>query len=338
MSHDWAQWLPMICGAVVAIAIFMYVMLDGFDLGVGLLMPMADGEDQRETMMNSVAPFWDGNETWLVLGGGGLLATFPLAFATLLPGLYGPVMLMLFALVFRGVAFEFRFKAQKKGRRVWDCCFWLGSSLAALAQGVMLGAFVQGFTLDAQGHIVGTPWLTWFCLFTGIGLACGYALLGACWLVLKAEGPLQARALLAARVLAFGLIIFIVGVSLWTPITQPEIAQRWFSLPNFLYLSQVPLFTAFLAGALLWSLHKRHQLMPFLCTIGLFLMSYLGLAVSLWPYTVPRVLTLWDTAAAPESQGFLLVGVVIFLPLVLFYTAFSFWVFRGKVRRHAGYE
>lgn len=165
------------------------------------------------------------------------------------------------------------------------------------------GAFVQGFTLDAQGHIVGTPWLTWFCLFTGIGLACGYALLGACWLVLKAEGPLQARALLAARVLAFGLIIFIVGVSLWTPITQPEIAQRWFSLPNFLYLSQVPLFTAFLAGALLWSLHKRHQLMPFLCTIGLFLMSYLGLAVSLWPYTVPRVLTLWDTAAAPESQG-----------------------------------
>jgi cytochrome d ubiquinol oxidase subunit II len=324
--------LTLIAFAVVAFSVVMYVVLDGFDLGVGILFPFAADRGERDLMMASVAPLWDGNETWLVLGGATLLAAFPAAYATLLPALYPPLMLFLFALVFRGIAFEVRPKA----RRVWawDLAFSGGSMLAAFAQGVMVGAVVQGF---AEGPLRPTlAWLTPFSLFTGIALVAGYALLGATWLVLKTEGRLQAWARRSARRLAAGLLLCIGVVSAWTALAVPAVAERWFGWPQFTYLAPVPLLTAALAVGLWRALARDRELAPFVYAVGLFLLAYAGLAVSIWPYLVPRRLTLWQAAAPPETQAFVLVGVAVMLPLVLGYTVHTYRVFRGKVRPGEG--
>ncbi|HYG87767.1 MAG TPA: cytochrome d ubiquinol oxidase subunit II [Azospirillum sp.] len=328
--------LPLIWSAIIALGVFMYVLLDGFDLGVGILFPLVRDKRDRDTMMNSVATIWDGNETWLILGGAALLGAFPLAYSTLLPAFYLPIMLMLFGLIFRGVAFEFRFKSTLRWPW-WDASFFLGSSLATVMQGILLGAFITGVPVEALGGGVyrytgrALDWLTPFNVMCGVGLLCGYALLGATWLILKTEEQLQAFAFRAARVLTFLVALFIVVVSLWTPLAHPAIQERWFTMPNLLYLSPVPLVTGATVLALFVALRRRREMAPFMLSLVLFGLSFLGLAISLWPYVVPRTLTIWDAASPRGSQLFLLVGVAFLLPIILAYTFYSYRVFRGKV-------
>lgn len=324
--------ITLVWTGIVGFAVIMYVVLDGFDLGIGILFPFAPRDEDRDIMMGSVAPIWDFNETWLILGGAGLFAAFPLAYALLLPALYLPFLAMLLALIFRGVAFEFRFKA-RRSRFLWDRAFNLGSFTAAFAQGLVLGSFVQGIPV-ADRQFIGGPWdwLTPFSLLCGCALVCGYGLLGATWTIWRTEGELQAWARRAGKRLMLGVLVFIGLVSLWTPFLGDTIAARWFSWPNILILSPVPLVTAGFA-VLLWRTlgDERFHVRPFGLAIALFIISYGGLAISLWPHIVPPSVTLWDAASPPETQVFLLVGLAFLLPTILVYTAYSYWVFRGKV-------
>jgi cytochrome bd ubiquinol oxidase subunit II len=323
---------------ILAIGVFMYVFLDGFDLGVGILSPFARDEAARTLMMNSVAPVWDGNETWLILGGVGLLAAFPLAFSVIIPALYFPVLLMLLGLIFRGVAFEFRLKTTR-ARHWWDRSFFLGSTIATFFQGVVLGDYVEGFAVTGRHFAGGSfDWVKPFPLATGVGLLFGYGLLGATWLVLKTEGELQAQSRRQARFCLVGVLAFIAMVSLWTPFLHPGITQRWFGWPNMLYLAPVPIVTALIAYVLRRSLDRGGEAVPFIAAMGLFAMCYLGLGISLYPYVVPYSVTLWEAAASPSSQAFLLVGTLFLLPIVLMYTGWSYYVFRGKVRAVLGYH
>jgi cytochrome bd ubiquinol oxidase subunit II len=330
--------LALIWGAILAFAVYAYVVLDGFDLGIGILAPFARSDAEEETMINSIAPVWDGNETWLVLGGGGLLAAFPLAYAILLPALYAPLIAMLLALIFRGVAFEFRHRHDAHRRR-WTWGFVLGSFVATFAQGVALGTFVQGIDVDGRAYGGGWfDWLTPFSLFTGAALLFGYALLGACFLIMKTEGELQARMFRLALPLGAAVLAFIAAVSLWTPLLGAAIAERWFSWPNIAYLSPVPLLVAALALGFYRSVKARRERWPFVIAILIFLVSYAGLGISMFPYVVPREITIWEAAAPDESLAFLLVGTAVLLPIILAYTGYSYWVFRGKVDPHHGYH
>jgi cytochrome bd ubiquinol oxidase subunit II len=324
--------------ALLALAVFYYVVFDGFDLGVGILYGFAPDEISRPIIMNSIAPVWDGNETWLVFGGLGLLAAFPLAFAIIIPAVYFPILLMLLALAFRGVAFEFRFKRPAL-RHLWDKAFCGGSIVATFAQGVVLGAFIEGFKVDGR-HFTGSSfdWVAPFPLFTGLALMCGYSLLGACWLILKTQGDLQEWARRAGNICLLAVLVAIVAVSIWTPLIRPEIASRWFSWPNIALLAPVPIITALIAAGEWYALRRRYELMPFLGAIGLFLMSFIGIAISLWPMIVPYHYTLWQTASSPSTQAFLLIGTLFMLPVILMYTAWSYWVFRGKVSESLGYH
>jgi cytochrome bd ubiquinol oxidase subunit II len=324
---------------ILGLGVFLYVLLDGFDLGVGILYGFAPDLESRNLVMNSIAPIWDGNETWLVLGGIGLLAAFPLAFSIILPAVYFPVLVMLLALVFRGVAFEFRYRDAER-RTFWDHAFCYGSAIATFAQGVVLGSFIQGFK-TAGRQFAGTSFdcFTPFSLFTGLALLFGYSLLGAGWLVMKTEGSLQERARRLGLWCLYGVLFAIAVVSLWTPLAQPEIARRWFSWPNIAFLAPVPLITALLAYAA-WRAFsdRRWEVAPFAASIGLFVMSYLGIAISLWPMIVPYKFTLWQASSSPSTQAFLLVGTLFLLPIILMYTGWSYWVFRGKVRGDIGYH
>jgi cytochrome d ubiquinol oxidase subunit II len=323
---------------ILGVGVFMYVFLDGFDLGVGILSPFAHDDSERTLMMNSVAPVWDGNETWLILGGVGLLAAFPLAFSVIIPALYFPVLLMLLGLIFRGVAFEFRLKTTR-ARHWWNRSFFLGSTIATFFQGVVLGDYVEGFAVTGRHFAGGSfDWVKPFPLATGVGLLFGYGLLGATWLVLKTEGELQARSRRHARVCLMGVLAFIAMVSIWTPFLHATISQRWFNWPNILFLSPVPIVTTLIAYALHRSLARGGETVPFIAALGLFAMCYLGLGISLYPYVVPYSVTLWDAAASPGSQAFLLVGTLFLLPIVLMYTGWSYYVFRGKVRAELGYH
>ena len=334
-------WLPdfvPLWALILSLGVFLYVLLDGFDLGVGMLYGIARNADARELIIDSIAPVWDGNETWLVLGGMVLLGAFPLAFAILIPYVYFPVLLMLLGLIFRGVAFEFRYR-DRAHRTFWDNAFTLGSMVATLAQGIVVGAFIQGCQVQGR-HFIGGSFacFTWFSLFTGIGLLFGYALLGAAWLILKTDGELQAWARRQARVCLYGVIIVFVLVSVWTPLMDPTIAARWFSWPNVALLSPVPLLTLLLSIGLLRSLGtKSAELSPFLLGIGLFVLAYCGIAISLWPMIVPHHYTLWQAASAPGTQLFLLSGTLFLLPIILLYSGWSYWVFRGKVRADGSY-
>jgi cytochrome d ubiquinol oxidase subunit II len=332
------EWyLPVIWAALIGTAVAMYVILDGFDLGIGILFPFARSESERDQMMRSVAPFWDGNETWLVLGGGGLWVAFPRAYAVVMPALYLPVIVMLLALVFRGVAFEFRTVSRSK---TWlNVAFTVGSTLAAFAQGVILGGLIQGIPVRDGAYSGGQlHWATPFALLCGLALVAGYALLGAAWLTMKTEGPVAVRSRAQAKMLLLVVLAFMAAVSVWTPLTEPRIAARWFSLPNFYFLWPVPVVTAMVA-LLLWRwLEKGREVPPFLAVIALFLLGYLGLIISNFPYLVPPSLTVWDTAAAPASQIFMLLGTLVLLPLILGYIAFIYWLFRGKVREGESYH
>ena len=323
---------------LLGLAVFYYVVFDGFDLGVGILYGFVPDEARRSLVMNSIAPVWDGNETWLVFGGLGLLAAFPLAFVIIIPAVYFPILIMLLALVFRGVAFEFRFKHQTL-RRFWDRAFCGGSIVATYAQGVVLGSFIQGFKVDGR-HFSGTSfdWITPFALLTGVALLFGYSLLGAGWLILKTEGELQDWARRAARVCLIAVLLAIVAVSIWTPLANAGIASRWFTWPNIGFLSPVPIITVLIAIGEWYALARGHELTPFLGAVGLFLMSFIGIAISLWPMIVPYHYTLWQAASSESTQAFLLIGTLFLLPVILMYTAWSYWVFRGKVRSDVGYH
>ncbi len=337
MTHFALDLVPL-WTVILGLGVCFYVILDGFDLGVGILYGFAPDTSSRNLVMNSIAPIWDGNETWLVLGGVGLLAAFPLAFAIIIPAVYFPILVMLLALVFRGVAFEFRLR-DAEHKTFWDHGFCYGSAIATFAQGLVLGSFIQGFEVDGR-HYVGSSWdfLTPFSVLTGVALLFGYSLLGAGWLILKTEGELQSWARSLGRWCLIGVVLAVGIVSVWTPIMNANIATRWFSWPNIAFFSPVPLITALLAISAWRSLNKQTEIAPFASAIGLFLMAYLGIAISLWPMIVPYHYSLWEAASAESTQAFLAVGTLTLLPVILMYTAWSYWVFRGKVRADIGYH
>jgi len=330
--------LPFIWAGLIAFAVLAYVILDGFDLGVGILFPFIKGEANRDEAMNSVAPVWDGNETWLVLGGGGLLAVFPLAYAIIMSALYAPIIAMLLALVFRGVAFEFRWKT-RRGQFLWDWAFAGGSTLAAFAQGVALGALVQGIPVANRAYAGGWwDWLTPFSMATGVALVCGYALLGATWLIWKTQGLVQQRAYQLAALAAPLTLLFIGLVSLWTPFLNPVYMSRWLVWPQVVLVVPVPLLVLFSAYQLYNGLKLRRELSPFLASLALFVLSFIGLGISFYPHIVPNSVTIWEAAAPDNSLAFLLTGAVVLIPLILAYTIYSYWVFRGKVNAAGGYH
>jgi cytochrome bd ubiquinol oxidase subunit II len=337
--------LPLIWAGVIAIAVFLYVFLDGFDLGIGILFAFARKDDDRDVMMNSIAPVWDGNETWLVLGGGGLFAAFPLAYSILMPAFYMPIGFMLTGLIFRGVAFEFRLKATGAMRKLWEQAFHFGSFAAAFSQGMILGTFVQGITV-VDNQFAGTmfDWLTPFSLVTGFAVVWGYALLGATWLIVKADGELEdwarSAALITGAVVAGSMVL----VSIWMLFLDTSVPARWgLDLPNIdwgrlMLHAPIPIIAAACLYKLARSIRDGSTYWPFLCSIGLFALGYLGLGLSIFPAIVPFHITIWEAAAAPSSQGLLLIGVAIFLPIILAYTGYAYWVFRGKVKVGEGYH
>ncbi len=333
-----AYWLPVVWAALLGVAVVMYVLLDGFDLGIGILFLTGADEEERDTMMNSIAPYWDGNETWLVLGGGGLLVAFPLAYAIIMPALYLPLIIMLLALVFRGVAFEFRF-VSKPHHRWWDWSFALGSTVATFCQGLVLGGYLQGIPVSGRQFAGGSiDWLRPFPIVCGFGLIAGYALLGSAWLMMKTGGEVAERARRHAKAALLLTLFFIAVVSVWTPLASERVAERWFGGDRLAYLWPVPALTAAVAYAAWRGIGKGAGVQTFLSAMGLFLLCFLGLGISTFPYLAPPSVTIWEAAAVPASQIFSLIGALLFLPLVLAYTAFVYWTFRGKVAEGGGYH
>ncbi|MGK9174970.1 cytochrome d ubiquinol oxidase subunit II [Yokenella regensburgei] len=332
--------LSLIWFVIIVFATLMYIVMDGFDLGIGILFPLVKGAEDRDVMVNSVAPVWDGNETWLVLGGAALFGAFPLAYAVIVDALTIPLTLMLIGLIFRGVAFEFRFKATPAHRPFWDKAFMGGSLLATFTQGIVVGAVINGFPVVARTYSGGPfDWLTPFTLFCGLGLTVAYALLGSTWLVMKSEDRLQVSMRHLSRKLLMVLLGVIAIISLWTPLIHPSIAGRWFSLPNLFLLLPVPVLVAVLS---LWQWRTlydaKHHHLPFVLTLGLIFLGFTGLGISIWPHIIPPAITLWQAAAPAQSQGFMLVGALLIIPVILVYTFWSYYVFRGKVQHGEGYH
>jgi cytochrome bd ubiquinol oxidase subunit II len=323
---------------IIAFAVFVYIVMDGFDLGLGILFPLFPAKADRDVIMNSVAPVWDGNETWLALGGGGMMAAFPLAYAVLMPALYTPVIAMLLGLVFRGVAFEFRWRTRRE-RNLWDFAFAGGSLVAALAQGVALGAILQGVHVEGRHYAGGWwDWLTPFSILTGVALVIGYALLGATWLVMKTEGELRERAYHLSWIFLIAMLGAMGAVSIVTPFLHVQYTQRWFTWPNVILTAPVPIAVAGVSALLLRSLVNKYDYQPFLLSLMLFALSYAGLGISMYPYIVPQSITIWQAASPENSQLFMLFGVAVLIPLILGYTAWAYWVFRGKVNATSGFH
>ena len=335
-----AETVATIWAGLLAFAVLAYVVLDGFDLGVGILFAAERGKEDRDTMVNTIAPMWDGNETWLVLGGGGLFAVFPLAYAVIMPALYPTILGMLFGLIFRGVAFELRFRAQTSlGQRLWDFSFFAGSTIAALCQGLTLGGLLQGIHVVNRQYAGGWfDWLTPFTVLCGVAVVVGYAWLGSCWLIWRTEGSLQRRARSQASALAWMILGLIIVVSLWTPFLNPMFMTRWFGWPGILLTSPIPVLVALLAFGFAAGIRRKHHLSPFLCALAIFALCFAGLGISLYPLMVPPDITIWQAAAPRASQVFVLVGASVLIPLILTYSGFSYWVFRGKVQAGAHYH
>ena len=333
--------LTLIWAGILAFAVLVYVILDGFDLGLGILFAVEPEKADRDVMMNTVAPVWDGNETWLVLGGGGLFAAFPLAYGLILPALYVPVIAMLLALIFRGVAFEFRWRTTR-WRGVWDLAFIGGSLVAALAQGITLGGLLQGIEIDEAARAYAGGWWDWltpFSVMVGVAVAAGYALLGATWLVMKTSGPLQERMRARAWVLGLATVGFIALVSAWTPFLQDGYFNRWFAGWGRGLALVVAALVLGTAALMFRTLHvHRHEYWPFVLSLGLFVLGFGGLGVSMFPYIVPTEVTIYEAAAPRASQLFMLVGAAVLIPVILAYTAYAYWVFRGKVDPDTGYH
>ncbi|TCM66430.1 cytochrome bd-I ubiquinol oxidase subunit 2 apoprotein [Acinetobacter calcoaceticus] len=324
--------LSLIWVVIIAIGVLIYVVLDGFDLGIGILFPFLKGQQERDVMMNTVAPVWDGNETWMVLGGASLYAAFPLVYATVLSALYMPITIMVVALIFRGVAFEFRFKANKS-KHWWDKAFIGGSILASFFQGVILGAYIQGIKVENNMYAGGgLDWLSAFSLFTGLGVVVLYAALGCAWLIFKTETNIQDKMYELMPKLLILLFVIFGCVSLYTPLAHPEIAQRWFNQAHLIYFSPVPLLVIFFTWKALRACKLRQELSPFGYTLALVFLAYTGFIISLWPYIIPPSITIWQAASPESSQLFTLIGALILIPIILMYTGLSYWVFRDKVR------
>ena len=331
--------LPLLWAIIIGFGLMMYVIMDGFDLGIGILFPFVEDRSDRDTMVVTVAPVWDGNETWLVFGGAALLAAFPLAYSVILSALYLPLILMLAGLIWRGVAFEFRFKADDAHRPFWDKAFAWGSYTAAIFQGIAIGAFINGFRVTNGSYGGGLfDWLTPFSIFTGLGLVVAYGLLGSTWLVLKTEGRLQMRMRMLARPMVIALLAIIAVISLWTPYSHPSVAARWFALQNFVFFVPVPVLVLLATGLILRTLASDAHAAPFVLSLLLLFLGYTGLAISLWPNIVPPGISIWDAASPPQSMGFTLVGALFIIPFILAYTAWSYYVFRGKVRLGEGHH
>ncbi|ASL47797.1 Cytochrome bd-I ubiquinol oxidase subunit 2 [Burkholderia sp. AD24] len=324
--------LPVIWAVIIGLGVFVYVMLDGFDLGIGLLFPFFENKGDREVMMNTIAPVWDGNETFLVLGGAGLFGAFPVAYSTLLPANYLPLILMVVGLIFRGAAFELRAKATRT-RHAWDLAFMAGSALAAMCQGIVLGSLLQGVRI-VDGRFAGGPfdWLSPFSLFCGIGVLVTYATLGCGWLILKTEGELQRNMRSLMRVLTWVLLAVIAAVSLWTLVALPAVAHRWLGSGDLVWFLPVPVLVLTCVRGILRSLRLRHEAMPFALTLAVCFLGYSGLLISIWPYIIPPGLTIWDASSSHASQLFALVGTAVILPIILVYNAMQYRVFKGKVR------
>jgi cytochrome d ubiquinol oxidase subunit II len=340
--------LPLIWAGLIAIGVLMYVLLDGFDLGVGILFPFARSPEDRDVMMNTIAPVWDGNETWLVLGGGGLLAAFPLAYSVLMPALYLPVLLMLAGLILRGVAFEFRFRARQRGRRFWTQMFAFGSILAAGAQGLILGGFIQGVVVENNQFAGGTfDWLTPYTLLVAVGIIAGYALLGATWLMMRTEHDLHGDARGWTRISAVATAALLGLVSIATLIIHPRIAARWgvdvanglnVEIATLAPLLTIPLLGMVGLGLIVWGMRRQSHVWPFIGALTVFLSGYFGLAAGFQPYVVPYALDFRQAAAPDNALAFMLVGAVVVLPAILAYTGWVYWVFRGKINEEAGYH
>jgi cytochrome d ubiquinol oxidase subunit II len=339
MTLPWLD-LPLVWAGLIAFAVLAYVVMDGFDLGTGILFAFEHEARDRDLMVNTIAPVWDGNETWLVLGGGGLFAVFPLAYATILPALYPAIMAMLLALVFRGVAFEFRFRAVSRGgRAAWDFAFAGGSAVAAVCQGLTLGGVLQGIHVENRAYAGGWwDWLTPFTVVCGVAVAVGYALLGATWLIWRTGGELQQRCRGHAGRLGAATLGWMFVVSMWTPRLNVQFYDRWFGWPGIAMTSPVPLLVLILALLFWRGLARKHHLTPFLCALGWFVLGFAGLGISVYPHIVPPGITIWQAAAPPASQAFLLVGAVVLVPIILAYTGYAYWVFRGKVVHGEGYH
>ena len=336
-----AYWLPIVWACISAFTILAYIVLDGFDLGIGILFCVEYDKSDRDIMVNTVAPVWDGNETWLILGGAALYGVFPLAYATILPALYPPIIAMLLALIFRGVAFEFRFKARTLAAlTLWDVAFFGGSVVAGFCQGVILGALIQGIKVVDGAYAGGWfDWLSGFSVLCGVSVVVGYALLGACYLVWRTGNPLQRRCRRHARLLGVATLAAIVVVSLWTPMLHAQYLRHWAVWPHIVFVAPVPLLVAFLA-LLFWRsiASETHHVLPLFCALGWFFLSFTGLGISVWPYIVPPGITIWEASSPPSSQIFLLVGAAVLIPTILAYTAYAYWVFRGKIGSETHYH
>lgn len=331
--------LAVIWAVIILFGVMMYVVMDGFDLGIGILFPFLPAKEDRDVMTNTVAPVWDGNETWLVLVGAGLMAAFPLAYAVVLSAFHLPLIFMLLGLIFRGVAFEFRVKASEGHRAFWDRSFIFGSVVGAFFQGATLGGFIEGIEVTRRAYHGGPwDWVSPFSIFTGIGLVTAYALLGCTWLILKTEGRLQEKMQKVAVPLTWAVLLVIVAISAWTPLAQPAISARWFSLPNIIWFAPVPVLVGLVGYLLLRSLSRAPQAGPFVLTLCLVFVGYSGLGISLWPNIIPPSVSIWEASAPAQSQGFTLVGALLIIPMILMYTAWSYYVFRGKVRVGDGYH
>ncbi len=331
--------LPLIWLIIIGFGLMMYVIMDGFDLGIGLLFPFINNEHDKDTMVNTVAPVWDGNETWLVLGGASLMAAFPLAYSFLLSELYIPLIFMLIGLIWRGVAFEFRFKSDLHHKPFWDKAFAAGSYLATFCQGACLGAFITGVKVTGPSYTGGAfDWLTPFSVFTGLGLLVTYALLGSTWLIMKTEGRLQRQMITLTRPVTWLLLFMMAGVTVWTPFINQAILNRWFSLPNLFFLLPVPILVVLFAWGIFHQLKKQTHAAAFILTLGLIFLGYTGLGLSIWPNIIPPDVSIWQAAAPQQSMGFALVGALFIIPFILAYTAWSYYVFRGKVREGEGYH
>jgi len=331
--------LALLWAVIIGFGLMMYVIMDGFDLGIGILFPFVRSREDRDVMVNSVAPVWDGNETWLVLGGAALLANFPLAYSVLLSALYLPLIAMLAGLIWRGVAFEFRFKADEAHRPFWDQAFAWGSYIATFSQGVCLGAFINGFKVSGPSYQGGVlDWLTPFSLFTGFGLVVAYAMLGSTWLIMKTEGALHQRMSGLATPITLAQLVVIGVVSLWTPLAHPDVAARWFDGRNIVFFAPVPILVLATTGLMLWVLHRQTHIAAFPLSLLLLFLGYSGLIISLWPNIIPPSVSIWQAAAPPQSMGFTLVGALFIIPCILVYTAWSYYVFRGKVKVGEGYH
>jgi cytochrome d ubiquinol oxidase subunit II len=330
--------LPTIWAGIIAFSVLTYVILDGFDLGVGILFPFAQSERDRSTMMNSIAPVWDGNETWLVMGGGGLLAVFPLAYAIVMPALYMPITLMLLGLIFRGVAFEYRWRTERwKG--VWDIAFAVGSFVAAFCQGIALGALVQGIKVIDRAYAGGWwDWLTGFSILTGVAVVFGYALLGATWLVMKTEGSIQVQMRFFSWPLAAITLVLIGVVSIITPFLNADYFERWFAWPQIGFSIIVPILVTYAAVRLFMGLNDHKDVAPFFASLSIFALCFIGIGISFYPNIVPPTLSIKDAAAPDASLSFALYGTVVLVPMILAYTAYAYWVFRGKVDPSEGYH